>query len=133
MQIIKKIFFVFTLALLLNLVWENSHVLLYSAYKGGEITEFILFRASLFDAFVTVLFVTPFIFLKPFKQRNLIIFLTGTCIAILNEWYGLSTGRWEYNSLMPILPIINIGLSPALQLGLLGVVAFKIQELYFSE
>jgi hypothetical protein len=56
------------------------------------------------------------------------IIVIGMIVAVLNERYGLSTGRWTYDDLMPIIPIIKTGLTPTLQLGIFGYVAYKISE-----
>lgn len=124
----KRITLVFITSFILNLIWENLHVYLYESYMGGKITEFILARASLFDAVLIVFIALPFLYLSSFKNKKWLIIPIGIIIAIFNEWYGLSTGRWIYNSYMPILPIIKTGLTPTLQLGFLGYFSFKIQE-----
>ena len=128
----KKIGNIFLLAFILNVLWENLHSFLYSNYMGGEITEFILIRASLFDALLIAIISLPFIFFDKLKNKSWLIIIIGLIIAILNEWYGLGTGRWMYNSFMPILPIINVGLTPALQLGILGYVSFRLVESKFQ-
>lgn len=125
----KKIGSIFILAFILNVLWENLHSFLYSNYMGGEITEFILIRASLFDALLIAIISLPFIFFDKLKNKSWLIIIIGVIIAILNEWYGLGTARWVYNSFMPILPIINVGLTPAIQLGILGYVSFRLVEL----
>jgi len=125
----KKISLIFILAFITNLIWENLHSFLYLSYKGGEITEFILIRASLFDALLITVISLFFLYLSSLKNKIWFIFFIGITVAILNEWYGLSTGRWIYNDIMPIIPIIKTGLSPTLQLGLLGYLSFKIQNI----
>jgi hypothetical protein len=70
--------------------------------------------------------------LTAFKNKNWLIIFIGILIAIFNEWYGLNTGRWLYNDLMPIIPIIKTGLTPTIQLGLLGYFSYKIHEYIFS-
>jgi hypothetical protein len=97
---------------------------------GGEITEFILVRAALFDAVIITIILTPFIFLKSLNNKSYLIIIIGIIIAILNEWYGLSTARWAYNNAMPILPILEVGLTPALQLGVLGYISYRLSR-YF--
>lgn len=124
----KKLGIIFLLAFILNVFWENLHSFLYSNYMGGKITEFILIRASLFDAIMITMILLPFVFLNSFKNSKLLIIFFGIVIAIFNEWYGLSTGRWAYNSLMPILPIIKVGLTPVLQLGVLGYISYLLEE-----
>lgn len=121
----RKISYVFVTALISNIVWENLHSFLYEAYKGGTITEYILIRASLFDALIITLILVPFLYFSFFTKRSWLILLIGTIVAIVNEWYGLGSGRWVYNSLMPILPILKIGVTPALQLGLLGYITYR--------
>lgn len=128
----KKIGSIFILAFILNVLWENLHSFLYSNYMGGEITEFILIRASLFDALLIAIISLPFIFFDKLKNKSWLIIIIGVIIAILNEWYGLGTARWMYNSFMPILPIINVGLTPAIQLGILGYVSFRFAESKFQ-
>jgi len=41
------------------------------------------------------------------------------------EWYALTTSRWAYNVLMPIIPLLGTGLTPTIQLGLLGHLSYK--------
>jgi len=121
---------VFFIAFLLNLLWENLHSVLYVSYKGGPITEFVLTRASLFDACVITLLLVPFFYVPYLRKTTWLIFVLGTVIAVVNEWYGLSTGRWLYTTLMPIIPMLHVGLTPAIQLGLLGYTTYKLSLLY---
>jgi len=128
----KRIGVIFLSAFILNLIWENLHVFLYLNYKGGEITEFILARASLFDAFLITVILLPFIYFSSLRNKVWLVFTIGVIVAVFNEWYGLNTARWAYNELMPIIPIIKTGLTPTLQLGLLGYASYKIQEYIYS-
>lgn len=124
----KKVPIIFVTAFVLNLVWENLHSFLYDNYMGGGITELILLRATLADAIMITLVVFPFIFLSSLKRFDWLIIFAGVVVAICIEWYALATGRWAYNAYMPIIPILSVGLTPFIQLGLLGYVSFKIQE-----
>lgn len=122
----KRFFLVFIVAVALNVVWENMHSVLYATYKGGEITEFILVRASLFDGLVITILVVPFLVFPLLKKKSFLIGILGILIGVFNEWYGLSTARWAYNDLMPIIPGIYVGLTPAVQLGVLGYISYKM-------
>lgn len=122
----------FVVAFILNAIWENLHSFLYDNYMGGKISEFILLRASLSDALYIVIITLPFIFYLAFKKRSWLIIFFGIIISIIIEYYALNTGRWAYNSFMPIIPFLNVGLTPTIQLGLLGYLSFKIEE-YFSK
>lgn len=92
---------------------------------NGNITEFILLRATLTDAVMITIISLPFIFLEIFRKHSWLIIPIGIIIAISIEWYALGTGRWAYNSYMPIIPFLATGLTPTIQLGLLGYISFK--------
>ena len=123
MKVLGKIFLV---SFFLNFIWENLHVFLYDNYMGEEITELILLRASFVDALIISVISLPFLYSGFLKSREWIIIPIGFVWAIAMECYALNTGRWAYNDLMPIIPLINVGLTPAIQLGLLGYVSFKL-------
>lgn len=122
----KKIFSIFILSFFLNLIWENLHSLLYAGYMGGKITESILLRASAGDAVIISFLVLPFLFAPIFKGKSWLIIPAGILISIYIELYALHEGRWAYNGHMPIVPIIGVGLTPAIQLGLLGYVSYRL-------
>ena len=122
----KRALWIFGIAFILNVVWENLHSVLYVSYKSGSITEFILLRASLFDAFVITLLAVPFLWSKVLQNKQWLIIVLGIAVAICNEWYGLSPARWVYDVSMPIIPFLNVGITPALQLGLLGYLSLVL-------
>ena len=127
----KRIFFIFLIAFVLNIVWENLHSVLYASYMGGKITELILLRASFADAVIITIIALPFIFHPAFKKIEWLIIPIGFVISIVIEYYALSAGRWAYNSLMPIVPLVKIGLTPMIQLGLLGFISLRLEN-YFK-
>lgn len=43
----------------------------------------------------------------------------GSVSALLVEWTALSVGAWSYNERMPIVPLLDAGLWPGLQLTIL--------------
>lgn len=124
----KKVFSVFFIAFGLNVVWENVHSYLYMHYQGGTITESILLRATFADAVIITLIALPFLFLPLFKKRAWLIVPIGVIIAVSMEWYALGTGRWAYSALMPIIPLLETGLTPTIQLGLLGYLSYSITD-----
>ena len=124
----KRISLIFFIAFVLNVIWENLHSFLYANYMGGKITEFILFRATLFDAVIITLIVLPFIFFPTLKKQSWLIIFIGFIISIGIEYYALGTHRWAYNALMPVIPLLAVGLTPTIQLGLLGYISFKVEE-----
>lgn len=121
---LRKISMIFFSALVLNALWENLHSFLYTGYMGGKITEYILLRASVVDAVIITLLCLPFIILKMEERRSWIIIPVGVVVAVVIELYALHTGRWAYNAYMPILPVLGVGLTPAIQLGFLGYLSY---------
>ena len=119
---------VFAISFAFNFVWEHLHWVLYAHYQGRPITDLVLFRATLGDAiFITALSI-PF-FRMPFLGRHLwIVIPIGVACAITLELFATSTGRWAYTEMMPLIPLVGTGLTPTIQLGLLGYITFLITK-----
>jgi hypothetical protein len=115
----KSVALTFLLAFLLNFVWENIHSYLYVVYRGQEITEMILMRAALFDALFITAVLSPFILKPEWKRYVWVSIAVALAFAIKLELFALSTDRWSYNSFMPLVPWLGVGLSPSVQLPLL--------------
>lgn len=114
---------IFGLAFGLNLLWENLHARLYAYYQHGPITELILLRAAFFDAvFISAILIAvttiPF-FIKHQWRWTVVI---GLVLAVLVERYALTTDRWAYTNVMPVIPVLQTGLTPTIQLGLLAII-----------
>lgn len=120
---------IFLSAFLLNLVWENAHSYLYAHYQGGAITEIILLKAALFDALIILAATFFFLFVPPFRGRAWLVSAALFIFAVGLEVFALSTGRWAYNDLMPIIPVLGVGLTPAIQLALTMWVSTRISFL----
>lgn len=119
---LKSFLLLFLFAFSLNLIWENIHSFLYVHYKGGSITEQIL----LFAAFADAVFITLLGVLARLLERARVIILGGLLLAISIEKWALLTGRWEYSYLMPIIPLIETGLTPTLQLAVSGYISYYL-------
>ena len=50
--------------------------------------------------------------------------LLGAAFAAGFEWFSLATGRWNYNEHMPVVPGLQVGLWPMLQMILLAPLTF---------
>lgn len=127
----KKLILIFVIAFLLNILWENLHSFLYDNYQGGTITEFILIRASLFDAFLILIFYL-FIHVLNIRSDYGVMIIFGFIVAVLIEFYALGTGRWMYNEYMPIIPFLKIGLTPTIQLAVLGYTTLFLQKRFLK-
>lgn len=124
MKNLQKLGAIFVISFILNLVWENLHAYLYTAYQGGPITEFILLRATLGDAVMLVVLAVPFVYMHTFTRRLWLIVPVGVALAVWIEFYALNAGRWSYNEFMPLIPFVQVGLTPTVQLALLGWVTY---------
>lgn len=58
------------------------------------------------------------------------VYVTGAVLggiaAVVIEWQALASGRWTYAASMPIVPVLQVGLWPLLQLVILVPAAFSI-------
>lgn len=128
-----RIFIIFISAFLLNVIWEEFHSVLYLSYQGGAISTFILFRAALFDAAAISIFAYPFLRFEKLKNNRWLFALLLVLFAIGLEQWALATNRWVYADTMPIIPFLDVGFTPAIQLGLLGYISFRAAALIGKE
>ena len=120
------------IALLLNLIWEMVQMPLYkgSSYSIEQIAFCTL--ASVADALMVLLlyFGVSFIFRSPLWIQHLkwqqitIVILIGFTGAVLAEMWHLSSGSWAYDNSMPIIPLVNVGISPVLQFMILPLLSY---------
>lgn len=127
-------FIILAFAFLLNLVWEMLQMPLYKEL-GWNMQSFLFCAlASVADANMTLLLYYAFaLFYKdPFYGANLTLATTlmlavvGGLGAILAEMKYTAEGTWAYADSMPIVPIVNVGLSPVLQFMVLPVLTYYL-------
>lgn len=114
----------FSIAFALNYVWEHLHSVLYTHYKSGPITDFILLHATFADAVFITLIALPFFYVDYLRTKPWLIIILGVALSIGIELWALQTGRWAYGALMPLVPGTGTGLTPTIQLGLLGFLSY---------
>ncbi|HXI00018.1 MAG TPA: hypothetical protein VNI52_07095 [Sphingobacteriaceae bacterium] len=127
-------FIVVILAFLLNFTWEVLQMPLYKA--GSYNIESIAFcaLASIADSIMVLLLYYSFavIYKDPIwvqgltVQRIAPLILVGGIGAILAEIGYTSKGNWAYADTMPIIPVVNAGLSPVLQFMILPVLIYRM-------
>ncbi len=129
----NKFFFIMTLlAFLLNFAWELLQMPLYdnTSFKINHVAFCAL--GSVADAIMVLLiywglafiFKNPF-WMRPLKwQRIVVAILIGSLGSILSEMRHLSLGNWAYSDLMPLLPLVKVGLSPILQFMILPLLIY---------
>lgn len=120
------------ISFILNEIWELLQMPLYSSayYNLGHVV-FCTLGALADMIMVLLLYVCfGFIYKNPFWiwQSNwfkiFVVMLTGAVGAVLSEKRHLKIGSWAYDQSMPIVPFVNVGLSPFLQFLLLPVVIY---------
>ncbi|MEO5991648.1 MAG: hypothetical protein ABIP68_08435, partial [Ferruginibacter sp.] len=60
------------------------------------------------------------------SKRIVLLIFTGGAGAVLAEVYHLSIGTWSYASSMPIIPVVDVGLSPVLQFMILPILIYRL-------
>ncbi|MES2088176.1 MAG: hypothetical protein V4467_04280 [Patescibacteria group bacterium] len=121
----KKLFLILLSSFILNVIWENLHVVLYTDFGGQAITEFVLVRASARDAIILTILSLPFFYFVFLKKHKWLIIPICALVSIGLELHAIKTGRWGYSELMPLIPFVGVGISPVLQLGLIGFLVFS--------
>ena len=130
--------FVFTtvwVAFVLNFAWELAQMPLYknAPYDLAHIAFCAL--ASVADVIMVLLlyFCFALIYKNPLwvvrltAFRIFLLMLVGGIGAIVAEVRHLSAGNWAYDDDdMPIIPIVNVGLSPLLQFMLLPTLIYYL-------
>lgn len=132
--IISYYLFLFFVSFLLNFLWEISHSGLYiwTGLMEKSILHFAWFSAK--DAIFYLLFilliavVSGFLlwFRKPKLWHYLLLIIFGLIFSFGIEYHAINSGRWAYGLFMPIIPILNVGLSPILQMSIGPLLAIII-------
>lgn len=126
---------IFVVAVALNLVWELGQAFLYVGMNYNLAMIVHCFWASLGDGLILwVIYLIGLLifrnirwFVHPSASRYAVMLIAGLIISIIVEWIGLDVlKRWAYTDSMPIVPLLNIGLLPVLQMLLLPPVIFAV-------
>ncbi len=130
----KLVLIITIISFLLNFAWELIQVPLYvpSFYSIAHVAFCTL--ASVADAIMVLLLYFGFalifrnlLWTEHLKWRCIVIvILTGGTGAVLAEIRHLSLGTWAYSDSMPIIPVINVGISPVLQFMILPLLIYLL-------
>lgn len=123
-QLGKMLVVIIALSAALHLVWENAQAPLYVGYQNFWQHFWICLSVIPGDVAITV----AAYFAVAFWRRNmafaaavrfsdgLAVGLIATLVSAIIERYSLASGRWAYGPAMPVLPVLQIGLLPVLQM-----------------
>jgi hypothetical protein len=125
---------IFATGFLLNLIWEIVQLPLYEGFTDYKDHFWGCFVASIVDAVTVLLLYFLFAFLNGgfnwIKHLNwqtaALLILVGGAIAVGFEHWAFALEQWGYTNRMPVVPVINTGLSPLLQLMILPLMTYLI-------
>ncbi len=121
-------------SLVLNLIWEISQGPLYEGYEYDWKHISFCALASIPDMLMVLLLLFGFgmiykdlYWIKGMGAKKVFLLaLAGFSGAILAEVFHTIRGDWSYAKEMPLLPLVDIGLSPVLQFTILPWLIFLI-------
>jgi hypothetical protein len=122
-------------AVLVNYPWERLQSQLYVHSGGVSIPWWLCLAASLADGlFVVVIFGVGWMafgcrtwFEQPGITGYLVVLASGITISIGVEWTTVHMLRWwTYGEQMPLVPIVNFGLVPMIQMLVLPPLIFRV-------
>lgn len=130
---VTRLFIVtFVVAVAANFAWEVAQSVLYTPMGGWLSGTWRCFVASLGVIVLGIagsgwlLFRRADWFVRPGIAGYLLMTAIGVAVAVLIERRAIATGRWVYTDRMPIMPIVNVGLVPVLQMITLPPFMFSV-------
>jgi hypothetical protein len=126
---------VFAIAVAVNYLWELAQSPLYLGQDDVGVLLWHCLRAAVGDGvLVLVIFAggalvmrRPDWFVRPGKGGYLWMLSAGLVIGVVVEWLGVHVaGRWAYGPRMPLVPGLEIGVVPVLQMLLLPPLIFRM-------
>lgn len=135
----RRVVVLFLVAVLFNFLWERAQSPLYLGMDDWGSTWWLCFIASLGDG-VLVLAIYGLGWIV-FKQRDWIehpgiagyglMLIIGLLMGVGIEWIAVHTAElWAYTTAMPLVPGLNVGLVPVLQMLLLPPAIFHVVAIW---
>jgi hypothetical protein len=109
-----------------NLVWEFAHMPLYTLWETGTPEQIIVYGLHCtagdiliaLSALVIALFAfgTPAWPVEGYVRVGIVAVTLGLGYTAFSEWLNVEVREaWAYRDVMPIVPLVNAGLTPMLQ------------------
>ena len=122
----------------LNFMWEIFQLQLYTLWQTGSKREiaFALMHCTVGDVMIAMITLTLSLIILnagdwPAKKSfplKLVTIISGLAYTVLSERINLASGAWTYSVLMPVIPWLEVGVTPALQWLVIPVTAFWFAE-----
>ena len=118
-----------------SLAWEFAHMPLYTLWETGSPGEivFAAIHCTGGDILIAMSALLAALFLfgsgrwpeADYRRVGLTAVLIGLGYTVFSEWLNIEVREaWAYRDLMPVIPVIDAGLSPVVQWIVLPVLAF---------
>ncbi len=138
-----KLILIFTaVALVIFTIGEYTICGIFYSMEGqGFEHQLLMFSAIIGDVFIALglFLLLAFVnhrsdwFLEEWERKDIVIsILYSILIAFYFEAHALYTGRWGYQSSMPLVPGTSIGLIPVLFLVILIPLIFKLSKKVYN-
>jgi hypothetical protein len=109
-----------------NLAWEFAHMPLYTIWETGTTEQIILYglHCTAGDILIalSVLVLALFVLGTPawpgegYVRVGIFAVILGLGYTIFSEWLNIEVREaWAYRDVMPVIPMIDAGLTPMLQ------------------
>ncbi len=122
----------------LNLLWEVAQLPLYTLWRTSSVQSIIvaIFHCTIGDMVITLTALIGSIILLatdkwPGHRQHRVALLAiaiGLIYTIYSERFNIGRGAWNYTELMPIIPWVNVGLTPVLQWLVIPSIGFWLME-----
>jgi hypothetical protein len=123
--------------LVLNLAWEIAQLPLYTIWSTASVdaTAWAAVHCTMGDALIagSALLIAWIIADRPRLQAGIplnvaaIAICLGLAFTIFSEWRATQVSHsWEYSSWMPVIPVLQVGLTPVLQWLVLPPIAMRL-------
>ena len=120
---------------LANLVWESAQLPLYTIWYEAPLGEiaFAVFHCTGGDILIAGASLVAALLLagrptwphETYGRVAAITFVFGLVYTVFSEWLNTEIrGSWAYSDLMPVVPVIDAGLSPLVQWIVIPIGAF---------
>ena len=122
-------------AVMLNYPWELAQSVLFLGANEWGARWWHCFIASLGDGFlVWVIYACGWAvfrranwFERPRMAQYVLMVAIGGLIGVVVEWIAVHVAeRWAYTAAMPLVPVLDIGIVPVLQMLILPLVVFRV-------
>lgn len=117
----------FIVAVSVNFAWEMAQAGVYAPMGTFWEATWRCFVAGLGDGVIVIIIALTgsalfrsadwFLMIRRFQYG--LVALAALFAAVVVEWWGLSSGRWAYESTMPLVPGTRLGVVPLAQMTLL--------------